>query len=193
MTSIPKRMLPLALACLLVTPSLAAAQDAGAMEAGEIGSRLDQQVMTGKTRGLRLGVSEGEVGTDQQETGASLDYSTYDDEMAVFSAIAFDLDSAAIRADQRPKIDRMCEGMREAETAEEFVVIGHTDALGDASYNERLSLLRAQEVKRYMVDNCGFASEQIEAVGVGEQAPLPGSDPNASENRRVELQARASS
>lgn len=193
MTSIPKRMLPLALACLLVTPSLAAAQDAGAMEAGEIGSRLDQQVMTGKTRGLRLGVPEGEAGTDQQETGASLDYATYDPDTAVFSSIAFDLDSAAIRADQRPKIDRMCEGMRAAETAEEFVVIGHTDALGEASYNERLSRLRAEEVKRYMVDNCGFAPEQIEAVGVGEQAPLPGSDPNAPENRRVELQARASS
>jgi outer membrane protein OmpA-like peptidoglycan-associated protein len=193
MTSTLTRMLPLALACLLAAPSVAVAQDAGAMEADEIGSRLDQQVMTGKTRGLRLGVSQSETGAEQQETGASLDYATYDPETTVFSSIVFDLDSAAIRADQRPKIDRMCEGMRAAETAEEFVVIGHTDALGEASYNERLSRLRAEEVKRYMVDNCGFASEQIEAVGVGEQAPLPGSDPNAPQNRRVELQARASS
>lgn len=192
MTFPTPRLLPLALVCLLAAPTLAPAQDAGNLAADEIGSRLDQQAMTGKTRGLRLGVSEPEDGA-AEETGASLDYATYDDETAVFSSIVFDLDSAAIRPDQRPKIDRMCEGMRAAQTADTFVVIGHTDALGEASYNERLSRLRAEEVKRYMVDSCGFAPEQIEALGVGEQAPLPGSDPNAPENRRVELQARASS
>ena len=72
---------------------------------------------------------------------------------------------------------------------EMFRIVGHTDAAGSASYNERLSLLRAEEVKRHLVSDCGIAETRLQAVGVGEQFPLDKDDPRADVNRRVEFQA----
>jgi outer membrane protein OmpA-like peptidoglycan-associated protein len=72
---------------------------------------------------------------------------------------------------------------------EVFRIVGHTDAVGSPAYNDRLSLLRAQEVKRHLVGDCGIAEERLEAVGVGQRHLLNPDDPAAQENRRVEFQA----
>ncbi|WP_172327956.1 OmpA family protein [Mangrovicoccus sp. HB161399] len=102
--------------------------------------------------------------------------------------IRFDFDSAALRDDQKPKLSTLCEVMQKMDSVS-FRVVGHTDASGSASYNEQLSQLRAAEVKRHLVNDCGIAPERLEAVGVGEGFPLENLDPNADENRRVEFQA----
>jgi outer membrane protein OmpA-like peptidoglycan-associated protein len=102
--------------------------------------------------------------------------------------IAFDFDSAALRADQKPKLAALCEAMKAVDVAR-FRIVGHTDAAGTAAYNEKLSLLRAQEVKRHIVGECGIPAERLEAVGVGEQFPFDKADPRADVNRRVEFQA----
>lgn len=102
--------------------------------------------------------------------------------------ISFDFDSAALRADQKPKLATLCEVMKSIDI-ELFRIVGHTDASGSAAYNERLSLLRAQEVKRYLTDECGVEASRLEAVGVGESFPLDMADPNGDVNRRVEFQA----
>ena len=70
-----------------------------------------------------------------------------------------------------------------------FQIIGHTDSSGSAPYNERLSLLRAKEVRRYLVSTCGVAENMLRAIGMGETAPYNANDPRADENRRVEFQA----
>jgi outer membrane protein OmpA-like peptidoglycan-associated protein len=70
-----------------------------------------------------------------------------------------------------------------------FRIVGHTDAVGSASYNDRLSQLRAEEVKRYMVGDCGIPADRLEAVGVGPRHPLNPDNPRGEENRRVEFQA----
>jgi outer membrane protein OmpA-like peptidoglycan-associated protein len=70
-----------------------------------------------------------------------------------------------------------------------FQIIGHTDSSGSASYNQNLSLLRAEEVKRHLVSNCGIEATRLEAIGLGESAPFNPDDPRSDENRRVEFQA----
>ncbi|GGE58737.1 OmpA family protein [Actibacterium pelagium] len=102
--------------------------------------------------------------------------------------ISFDFDSAALRADQKPKLATLCQVMRNVDVSV-FQIVGHTDSSGSASYNEKLSLLRAQEVKRYLVNDCGIAEQRLQAIGVGESAPYNTSNPRADENRRVEFQA----
>jgi len=101
--------------------------------------------------------------------------------------ISFDFDSAALRADQKPKLTALC-GAMQAVSDEKFQILGHTDASGSEEYNQRLSKLRAEEVKRFLVTDCGIAPDRLEATGVGEAVPLDPNDPRADVNRRVEFQ-----
>lgn len=69
-----------------------------------------------------------------------------------------------------------------------FTVIGHTDASGSATYNKSLSDRRAAAVRSYLTEN-GVAASRLKAMGKGESQLLNNDDPNAAENRRVEIQA----
>lgn len=51
-------------------------------------------------------------------------------------------------------------------TPPKIVLEGHTDPVGDAVYNDKLSLRRAESLRKYLIDN-GYAG-QIEVVGRGE-------------------------
>lgn len=67
-------------------------------------------------------------------------------------------------------------------------VIGHTDNVGDASYNFDLSQRRAQAVSSVLI-NAGVSPSRIRSVGRGEDAPVASNfDANGrSLNRRVEI------
>ncbi len=70
-----------------------------------------------------------------------------------------------------------------------FLVEGHTDSVGPADRNERLSWQRAESVRRHLIDQFGIAPERLRARGVGESRPIAD---NATQegrlrNRRVEI------
>ncbi|MEO6228244.1 MAG: OmpA family protein [Thermomonas sp.] len=69
-----------------------------------------------------------------------------------------------------------------------FTVIGHTDAKGSAAYNKTLSDRRAAAVRSYLMNN-GVTASRLKAMGKGESQLLNSDQPNAAENRRVEIQA----
>src|SRR3546814_12801937 len=69
-----------------------------------------------------------------------------------------------------------------------FTVIGHTDGVGSASYNQRLSQRRARSVRDYLVQH-GVDAGRLQPVGKGFSDLLNESDPAAAENRRVEVLA----
>lgn len=143
-----------------------------------------------KTRGLVLAPSTPAVPPANAATtsvATPIEYTQLSPDEQVNVLISFDFDSAALRADQKPKLATLCEVIQNIDIPL-FRIVGHTDASGSAAYNERLSLLRAQEVRRYMVDSCGIAEHRLEAAGAGEQFPFNPEDPNADENRRVEFQ-----
>ena len=67
-------------------------------------------------------------------------------------------------------------------------VIGHTDNVGEASFNQGLSERRAQAVAGILL-NGGVASSRVRSIGAGENQPIA-SNLNASGrqmNRRVEI------
>jgi len=67
-------------------------------------------------------------------------------------------------------------------------VIGHTDNVGDAAFNQDLSERRARAVANILL-NGGVASSRVRAIGAGENQPIA-SNLNASGrqmNRRVEI------
>jgi len=109
-------------------------------------------------------------------------------DLGVNVRIEFAFDSAALDETQKPKLAKLCNVMKAADI-QLFRIIGHTDASGRDDYNERLSRLRAEEVQRFFVNDCGIDASRLEAVGVGERFLLEGTDPDSDQNRRVEFQA----
>jgi outer membrane protein OmpA-like peptidoglycan-associated protein len=68
-----------------------------------------------------------------------------------------------------------------------FVVAGHTDAVGSYGSNQELSERRADAVKRYLVTNFQIPATSLVAVGYGKTKLKNESNPNAAENRRVQI------
>lgn len=101
--------------------------------------------------------------------------------------IEFDFDSAVLRDSEKPKLAALCTAMKTIGGA--FRIVGHTDAAGTDEYNEKLSLLRAEEVKRHLVGECGLPADDLQAVGVGKRFLFDAEDPRSDQNRRVEFQA----
>ncbi len=179
-----RRLIALSAAVLLGS-GLAMAQQASDKSAEEIRDLLNQQ-----TRGLILAPSNSAAagsGAEIKETTES-EYTPVTEAVRINIPIVFDFDSALIRADQRRRLETVCEGVRTS-TVSRLQIIGHTDASGSVAYNANLSKLRADEVKRFLVDECGIEASRLEAIGAGEEFLANPGDPDAEENRRVEFQA----
>lgn len=72
-------------------------------------------------------------------------------------------------------------------------VEGHTDNVGDAKMNKKLSEARAQSVVAWLVGK-GIAKERLHAEGFGEEKPIEdnGTDAGRRTNRRVEFHVEES-
>ena len=72
------------------------------------------------------------------------------------------------------------------------MVAGHTDAHGAADYNLGLSNARAKSVRDFLIAKFHIEPEQLVAVGFGEEELKNKDDPEADENRRVQVVNMAS-
>lgn len=173
----------------LVNPAFA--QDSSDLTPAQIEELFSQQ----RTRGLVLAPKNSTSETVAQQDDivkdpaqdAAATYVELPKNLQVNVKVNFDFDSASLRQDQKPKLAALCQAMKS--NAGVFRIVGHTDSSGSAEYNQRLSLLRAEEVKRHLVSECGIPATQLEALGAGEDFPFNTQDPRADENRRVEFQA----
>ncbi len=88
-----------------------------------------------------------------------------------FSADAlFDFDKSELRPQGKAILDDLANTLGGA-TYEVILAIGHTDRLGSAQYNQKLSLKRAESVKQYLVAK-GIAPNRIYAEGKGKAQPI---------------------
>ncbi|WP_146590958.1 OmpA family protein [Puniceibacterium confluentis] len=122
------------------------------------------------------------------EPGKPLVFGQLDPEIQVNLHITFGFDSAALAAEEKPKLDTMCAVLKQSDI-NLVRIVGHTDTSGSDAYNERLSVLRAREVARHLTEECGIDPARLETVGMGERFPYNTDNPRADENRRVEFQA----
>jgi hypothetical protein len=109
----------------------------------------------------------------------------------VLRGVNFDFNKSDIRPDSRPVLDHAAEFLRDNPNVR-ISIEGYTDSVGSESYNEALSLRRAEAVFRYLV-NHGVAPARMEAVGYGEAQPVADNDTESgrAQNRRVELRVMA--
>ncbi|AKS41446.1 OmpA family protein [Wenzhouxiangella marina] len=68
-----------------------------------------------------------------------------------------------------------------------FRIIGHTDAVGSAEYNQALSERRAQAVRAALIEGHGIDPDRLVAEGAGEAELIDGLAEDAREHRRVEI------
>jgi OmpA-OmpF porin, OOP family len=68
-----------------------------------------------------------------------------------------------------------------------FLIVGHTDGKGNREYNLKLSQQRADAIREALIKPFGIPPSRIEAVGLGEEQLLKPANPDANENRRVQL------
>ncbi|HBF09174.1 MAG: hypothetical protein CMD81_04480 [Gammaproteobacteria bacterium] len=68
-------------------------------------------------------------------------------------------------------------------------VSGHTDSVGDAQFNQKLSEDRAQKVAEFLIKVGNIDEDRISYKGYGEARPIASNDTQdgRSENRRVEI------
>jgi len=71
----------------------------------------------------------------------------------------------------------------------EVIIVGHTDSIGDESYNETRSRRRAELVKRFFVDNFDVEPTRLATDGLGEAQPIAtnATVTGRQANRRVEV------
>ena len=103
------------------------------------------------------------------------------------SDVLFDTGSANLRTGAREKLAKVA-GILLSHPGLKMQVEGHTDSVGDASYNQRLSENRADSVRTYLVGQ-GIASTAVGTAGFGEGQPVASNDTASGrqQNRRVEL------
>lgn len=103
------------------------------------------------------------------------------------SEVSFDFDKAAIKPAFKPTLDKLAEVMRKYDRTN-IIIVGHTDAIGSESYNQRLSERRAEAVADYLSSK-GVARYRFTTRGAGESEPRATNDTEAGRqlNRRVEI------
>ena len=102
--------------------------------------------------------------------------------------INFDTASSVIKPESEPAIDEIAKLLTSNPTLKVYIV-GHTDMVGDAASNVKLSQARAQSVITALVSKHGIAAARLLAFGAGPYAPVATNltDEGRAKNRRVEL------
>jgi outer membrane protein OmpA-like peptidoglycan-associated protein len=108
--------------------------------------------------------------------------------VALPADVLFDFDKAEIRADAASALAHLATLIR-AYRSGRADLEGHTDSKGDDAYNQRLSLRRADAVKRWLIEREGIEAGRLATRGAGESRPVASNDDDAGRqrNRRVEV------
>lgn len=107
---------------------------------------------------------------------------------AVDLEINFDYNSASISSAAEPQLHNLGKALTSSElNGSIFMLGGHTDAKGTDGYNQTLSERRAETVKKFLMENYKISAENLVSAGYGETELKNKADPNAAENRRVQI------
>jgi len=101
--------------------------------------------------------------------------------------VEFDFDKSTIKKGYYQDIDNLAQVMKDYPDLN-VVIEGHTDSVGTAAYNKKLSQQRAEAVKKYMVEKGSIDANRLKAQGFGEEKPIASNKTKEGrqQNRRVE-------
>ncbi len=102
-------------------------------------------------------------------------------------SVLFRSNESSLLPAAKAKLDEVGKALRTV-SERNLIIEGHTDSMGKASYNQRLSQQRADTVRNYLIDG-GYPASRIRASGMGQGSPV-GDNSSAegrANNRRVEI------
>ena len=102
--------------------------------------------------------------------------------------IEFDFDKADIRPEYHDKIAEAAAFIKKYPETQ-ILIAGHTDSMGDETYNKELSMRRAVALEAYLVEKFGAKDARLFPRGYGESRPIATNDTpeGRQQNRRVEF------
>jgi outer membrane protein OmpA-like peptidoglycan-associated protein len=97
-----------------------------------------------------------------------------------------------VKATARSNLSNLAQSLQQYPKSN-LLIVGHTDTVGTASYNDDLSRRRAAAAANYLVSE-GVARARLQTTGLGETEPVAKSNTEAdmAKNRRVEVAIYAS-
>jgi outer membrane protein OmpA-like peptidoglycan-associated protein len=103
------------------------------------------------------------------------------------SSSLFDTNSEAILAATATNMRNLAASLGKFPNTD-ILIVGHTDAVGTADYNQALSQRRATSVSNYLIAQ-GVSASRLRTAGRGEMEPIATNDTDAGRqlNRRVEV------
>ncbi|MDB5842282.1 MAG: OmpA family protein [Herminiimonas sp.] len=102
--------------------------------------------------------------------------------------ITFETNSAELTPRAKQSLDVVGQALSSDKLADfRFAIQGHADPRGDSEANLRLSQMRAESVRQYLVQNNRIEDRRLEAIGKGDKELLNPANPIAPENRRVTI------
>jgi outer membrane protein OmpA-like peptidoglycan-associated protein len=105
----------------------------------------------------------------------------------VLRNIFFDFDKATLRPESKTELDNLIKLMNDNPNIK-IEISGHTDNIGSAAYNQKLSEARAKAVVDYLVEH-GIDRSRLSYIGYGFEKPIATNDTEEGRqlNRRVEF------
>lgn len=159
-------------------PAMAGAADRSSAipppSAEDIAAKLDGATRSFTPQGAGRGITNSAAGT---EGLAAIDLT-----------INFEFNSAALTDDGAVLVGNLGRALKDPRLAgKRFRIEGHTDAVGGAAFNQRLSEQRAETVRRQLATRNTIDAARIEVVGYGKSRLLDPTRPEAGANRRVRV------
>jgi outer membrane protein OmpA-like peptidoglycan-associated protein len=164
------------------------------------GKPTDQNVLLTPSEG-GIGGTEEKIG-QQSGGGVGTNFSNIDELLAGTGSLSqktapilmptdllFEYDSDILRKEASEALLKLGSLIRKNAQAS-FRIEGHTDSFGSESYNDHLSLRRAEAVRNWLLQNAGLDARQITTAGLGKRHLLAPSTASVTEqqiNRRVEI------
>ncbi len=145
----------------------------GALAGGAIGNYMDKQ--------------EEEFREELADSGVEVYREGDSIRLSIPGNITFPTDSATIVTGFYPVLENVAKVLNRYDKTK-LSIIGHTDSVGDANYNQQLSMQRANSVANYL-QGTSVDANRLQTLGMGESQPLASNDSaqGRKENRRVEL------
>ena len=109
------------------------------------------------------------------------------------SSGAFKFNQFTLPDETKAKLDQLVGQIKADPKGAYFEIEGHTDRAGDPKTNERIGLLRAEAVKRYLYEQHQIPLHRMNVISWGEEKPVTDNKTraNRTENRRVVIRVLA--
>jgi outer membrane protein OmpA-like peptidoglycan-associated protein/predicted nucleic acid-binding Zn-ribbon protein len=109
-------------------------------------------------------------------------------QMSIPGGALFRTNSDEIEQTSYPTLAKLAE-LINASDGRQVLIVGHTDATGEAAYNQILSKRRADLIKQFFVDNFDIDAARLVTEGKGEETPIAsnGTPDGREANRRVDV------